>query len=330
MSNVACAISACDLVHKYDDYVALDGLSLSVAAGEIFALLGPNGSGKTTFFRLVSTLLPIQSGTISIYGADVAQQTSAVRHLIGVVFQSNSIDGKLTVRENLHCQGMLYGLSRTERNKRIARTAEELGVTDRLDWRVDKLSGGLARRVDIAKSLLHAPRLLLLDEPSTGLDPAARIDLWHALESLRSNANVTVVLTTHLLEEAEKCDRIGILHRGKPAAQGRPHELRERLGHRILTIETDLLEEVRSWLEANDLTVKVQDQQLRASGPNITDLIAPLTSTFGDAVRSLSVAQPSLEDVFIAETGHRFWDATTEDGQSRADGSNKTKKGRRR
>ncbi len=172
-----------------------------------------------------------------------------MRRALGVVFQNASCDQKLTVRENLRCQAALFGLKSAQRESRIAEVANELGFADRLDWLVEKLSGGLERRVDIAKSMLHAPRLLILDEPSTGLDPAARLDLWHALLRLREVYGVTIVLTTHLLEEAEKAERIGILHAGRMVAVGRPGDLRRELGGRVLIIETTSSQPIVDWFK---------------------------------------------------------------------------------
>jgi ABC-2 type transport system ATP-binding protein len=302
------ALVARDLVHRYGAHTALNGLSLDVGPGETFALLGPNGSGKTTLFRLISTLVPVQQGSLSVFGQELPRAAAAVRQNLGVVFQSTSTDAKLSVIENLRCQAALYGLSGPTLRQRLDEVVAELGLAERLDWRMDRLSGGLARRVDIAKCLLHAPRLLLLDEPSTGLDPAARLDLWHALQGLRQRHDVTIIMTTHLLEEAEKVDRIGILHRGQVVAVGAPQELRSELGSRILTIDAVDPEKVIQWCAARDVVVERQEQLLRVLGESAADIIAPLTRDLGNGIRSLSLGQPSLEDVFIARTGHRFWD----------------------
>ena len=287
---------------------------MRIEPGEIFALLGPNGSGKTTLFRLLSTLLRVTEGSLSVFGHALPAESPRVRAQLGVVFQSPSYDRKLTARENLRCQAALFGLSGGERERRIAQVAEELGLTDRLDWRMEKLSGGLQRRVDVAKSMLHAPRLLILDEPSTGLDPAARLDLWHALVGLRDRHGVTLLLTTHLLEEAEKAERIGILHQGKLVALGPPQQLRSELGDRVLVVEARQPQRVLAWLRERSIEAEVQQSQLRISGSRVAELVAPLSSDCGDSIRSLSLGEPSLEDVFIARTGHRFWDNATVEG----------------
>ena len=287
---------------------------MSVDPGEIFALLGPNGSGKTTLFRLLSTLMPVSEGSLSVFGHPLPAQAAQVRAQLGVVFQTASYDRKLTVRENLRCQAALFGLSGTAREERIALVTSELGLADRLDWRMEKLSGGLQRRVDIAKSMLHAPRLLILDEPSTGLDPAARIDLWRALVNLRNEHGVTLLLTTHLLEEAEKAERIGILHKGQLVAAGPPEQLRRELGQRLLTIAARDSQRVIAWLRARGVEVEHYEDQLRVAGDRVVELVAPLTAECGESIRSLSLAEPSLEDVFIARTGHRFFDQPSVEG----------------
>src|SRR5215471_1421318 len=210
------------LYHRYDDRVALQGISFNVKAGTIFGLLGPNGGGKTTTFKILSTLLKPTSGIARICGIDVSKDSGQVRNLIGVVFQSPAVDVKLTVKENLQHQGHLYGLKGAALSQRITDVMQRLGISDRANDFVEKLSGGLRRRVEIAKSFLHRPPVLLLDEPSTGLDPAARRDLWSYLESLRDREGITIIITTHIMEEAEGCDQIGILDKGKLVAQNTP------------------------------------------------------------------------------------------------------------
>jgi ABC-2 type transport system ATP-binding protein len=179
------AVNVQGVTHRYGASVALDDLSFSVDAGSVFGLLGPNGSGKSTLFRLISTLVPIQAGSIRVCGSDVARNRTDVRQKLGVVFQSPSLDRKLTVRENMECQASLYGISGSERRDRILELAGLMGLSDRMHERCERLSGGLKRRAELAKGLLHRPSLLILDEPSTGLDPAARLDMWHALVQLR-------------------------------------------------------------------------------------------------------------------------------------------------
>jgi len=208
MPASAPAISVQDVRFAYGERQALNGLTFSVNDGEIFGLLGPNGGGKSTLFRILSTLLPLRQGTAQVGGFDLTTQQAAVRQILGVTFQSPSLDRKLTVQENLKHQGHLYGLRGTDLQSRIDQGLERLGVADRRRELVSKLSGGLQRRVEIAKSLLHRPQLLLLDEPSTGLAPGARIELWKYLRDLRQEMSLTIVVTAHLPDEAEDFDRL--------------------------------------------------------------------------------------------------------------------------
>jgi ABC-2 type transport system ATP-binding protein len=301
------ALEVQHLSHRYGDHLALDDLNLVVASGNIFALLGPNGSGKTTLFRLVSTIARVQSGDLRVFGHSPKTDLGAVRSSIGIVFQAPSLDRKLTVLENIRCQAALYGLSGASLKSRIDEVVERLGIADRLTTIVEKLSGGLKRRVELAKGILHRPRLLLLDEPSTGLDPAARLDLWHALEQLRAEYGVTVLLTTHLLEEADKADRIAILHQGRSVAVGSPTQLRSELGAQVLSIQTNDQPAVLAWLESRSITSQQFDNQLRIAGSSAAELVAPLAQDFGTRIQSLTLSQPSLEDVFVAKTGHVYW-----------------------
>src|ERR1700682_6042276 len=237
-SSAAPAIQIVNLEHRYGARRALAGISLQIELGEIFVFLGPNGGGKTTLFRLLSTLVPGQAGDFPILGFDLRRQTQAIRERLGVVFQAPSLDKKLTVVENLMHQGHLYGLSGRVLEARQNEMLARLGLADRAGERAETLSGGLRRRVELAKGMLHRPRLLLLDEPSTGLDPGARSDLGNYLREVRSQAGVTIVLTTHLLDEAERADRIAILNAGELVAWGAPDELRSTVGGDSITIAT--------------------------------------------------------------------------------------------
>ena len=227
------ALSVENVSYHYGDRRALDAVSFSVLAGEIFGLLGPNGGGKTTLFRLIATLLPLQEGEVRLYGEPVSTQSAQVRHQLGVTFQSPSVDIRLTVAENLKHQGQLYGLSGRRLTEVTDRVMTALGIQDRRHDLVETLSGGLKRRVEIAKSLLHSPRFLLLDEPSTGLDPGARLDLWEVLTRLQREQGVTVLVTTHLMDEAERCDRLAILDRGRIVACDAPVPIAAGIGGRL-------------------------------------------------------------------------------------------------
>ena len=301
------AIEIDHVVHVYGQHRALNGLSLSIAPAEIFALLGPNGSGKTTLFRLLSTLIPVQDGAIRIQGYDVVRDSAAVRRRIGVVFQAASLDRKLTVAENLMHQAHLYGISGRKLRQRCEEALSRLGIEDRAKDLVETLSGGLRRRVELAKGLLHSPRVLMLDEPSTGLDPAARLQMWDYLRELRDTEGVTIVLTTHLLEEADKADRLAILDGGQRVALGKPAQLRSEIGGDTISVETEEPAKV-SELLAKEFAcdARVVEGYVRlhlADGPKQLSRVAEIC---GPRLQSLTLGRPSLEDVFIARTGHRF------------------------
>lgn len=295
--------------YSYGDRAALVDVSFAVAAGSIFGLLGPNGGGKTTLFRLLATLLPITRGTIRVDGLDLSRDSAAARRRLGVTFQSPSLDGRLTVAENLRHQGELYGLRGGPLRARIDTVVGWLGVADRLPQLVQELSGGLKRRVEIAKSLLHAPRILLLDEPSTGLDPGARLELWRMLDEIRRAESVTILVTTHLMDEAERCDRLGILDRGRLVALDAPATLRAALGGDVLTITTREPAFIAARLrEMGTLPPRVMGDQVRLETPEPVRILSELMTRCPDLIEAVAVAKPTLEDVFLARTGHRFWE----------------------
>jgi len=294
---------------RYGDREALTGVEFAVKRGEIFGLLGPNGGGKTTLFRLLATLLPMQLGAVTLLGCDVATQAQAVRRRIGVTFQSPSLDGKLTVGENLRHQAHLYGLLGRVAASRIDQLVEQLGLADRVGQLAGSLSGGLKRRVEIAKSLLHRPCLLLLDEPSTGLDPGARHDLWAYLAKLRAELQVTILVTTHLMDEAERCDRLGILDHGRLVALGTPDELRQSVGGDCLTIQSSDPDALSKQIALRfGVSARRVADALRIEREAGHELLRDLVAAFPEEITAVSLAKPTLEDVFIARTGHRFWD----------------------
>ena len=296
-----------NLHHSYKDREVLKGISFSVSRGEIFGLLGPNGSGKTTLFRILATAFPPASGKAQINGLDISR-TKLIREKIGVVFQSPSLDAKLTVCENLMHQGHLYGLWGKDLKKRSAELMERLGIDDRAKDLAGKLSGGLKRRVELAKGLLHNPPLLILDEPSTGLDPGARIDLWKYLKNLREQNNVTVLVTTHLMEEAGHCDRIAILNEGKVAGLGPPESLKREIGGDVLLVKTRdariLSEKIK---ERFHLAVLVMGDTVQIEHDHGAQFATRLVESFPGEIESVTFRKPTLEDVFIHRTGHRFW-----------------------
>lgn len=305
---MSAAVEIIDVSHRYGRRRALANLGFTVRPGEIFAILGPNGSGKTTLFRLLSTLVPPQSGAIRVLGHDVAGEPATVRSLIGVVFQSPSLDKKLTVAENVRCQGWLYGLSGADLNDRSKRMLDRLGLSARAGDRVETLSGGLRRRVELAKGMLHAPRLLLLDEPSTGIDPAARIEMWNYLESIARGDGVTVILTTHLLDEADRADRLAILDEGTLVALDTPAALRQTVGGDTIAIESDRPSELAAEIESRlHIQTSLVDGRIRLERQDGHLWISQIVEAFPGRIRSITLSQPSLEDVFIARTGRQFW-----------------------
>ena len=301
-------IEARSLGFRYGDRQALDDVTFSIACGEIFGFLGPNGGGKTTLFKLLSTLAPIQSGSAQMLGHDLAGETRAVRRRLGVVFQHPSLDGKLTVGENLAHHGHLYGITGMRLRERIAAMLELLRLSARERDRVETLSGGLQRRVELAKALLHEPELLILDEPSTGLDPTARHEFSNYLEHLREHAGVTVVLTTHYMEEAQRCDRIGMLHQGKLVAIAPPGELKSEVGGDVIVIRAqspELLQ--RKILQRFKLSSQLVDGAIRIERIRGHELLRDLIDAFGEEIESVSLGKPTLEDVFVHLTGHQFF-----------------------
>lgn len=302
------AIEAQSLCFNYGERAALSDVSFTIARGEIFGFLGPNGGGKTTLFKLLSTLVPVQSGRALMLGHDLADNTIAVRRRLGVVFQHPSLDGKLTVAENLAHHGRLYGIWGRKLREDSAAALSRLGLSARAGDLVETLSGGLQRRVELAKSLLHKPELLLLDEPSTGLDPAARREFSNYLSHLRERDGVTVVLTTHYLEEAERCDRIAILDGGKLVAMAPPGELKARVGGDVVVIRAAVPEALQRKMQQRlRLKSDLVDGTLRIERPRGHELVREVVEAFGDEIDSVSFGKPTLEDAFVHLTGHQFF-----------------------
>jgi ABC-2 type transport system ATP-binding protein len=301
-------ISVENIVHRYDRRTALDGVSFEVRRAELFGLLGPNGSGKTTLFRILSTLMVPSGGRAVILGCDVATDPSALRRKIGVVFQAQSIDRKLTAAENLWHQGHLYGLHGPALKSRMTEMLARVGLADRAEEKAETFSGGMQRRLELAKGLLHRPAVLLLDEPTTGLDPGARRDLWQYLGILRDQEQVTVMVTTHLMEEAERCDRLAILNAGKLVALGTPAKLKQEIGGDVILLDTpnpeSLAERLRERFHGN---AQVLEGQIRLERSNGHRFVTDLVEGFPGEIDAISISKPSLEDVFIRRTGHRFW-----------------------
>jgi len=315
------------LSFSYGERVALRDVTFAVARGASYAFLGPNGSGKSTLFKLLATILPVQSGELRALGVDVARAPADLRRAMGVVFQSPAVDKKLTVRRNLRYGGAMFGLWGRELETRIDEMLARTELGGRGDDPVETLSGGLRRRVELAKCLLHRPQLLVLDEPTTGLDPSARRELWKLLDGIE---DLTVLFTTHLLEEAERADRALILHAGAVVAEGTPAELSRSVGGAALEIEVepDALTAVQAELGARfGVQAKAFDGVLRAQVEGAHRLVPAVVEALGSRARRVAVSPPSLLDVFFLKTGAAF--ATEpEAGRERERGRRRRRHGR--
>jgi ABC-2 type transport system ATP-binding protein len=305
------ALTVEGLKHSYklkngEARLVLNGLNVSVSKGEIFGLLGPNGGGKTTLFKILSTAFKPDAGSVFLFDVNVLTNPAAAREKMGVVFQYPSLDKKLTLLENLQHQGRLYGLSGATLQERIADSLRRFSLSDRANDLTEQLSGGLKRRGEIAKSLLHNPEILIMDEPSTGLDPAARREMWDTLFELKAQG-MTILLTTHLMEEGDKCDQVAILHQGHCVAQGTPNDLKRTIGGDMVTVQTDDAEALREKVDAKFSThAKVLDGQLRLEIQEGHKFIPLLVEAFPGAIKAVSTGKPTLEDVFVHETGQKF------------------------
>lgn len=301
------------LTHRYGNRTALDGVSLAIPAGTLFALLGPNGGGKTTLFKILATLIRPTSGGATIAGSDVVSQPAEVRGRIGIVFQHPSLDDKLSVRENMTHQGHLYGLSGRELTQRTLQMLDRFGIADRARDRVGKLSGGMQRRVELAKALLHRPQVLILDEPSTGLDPGARNLLMETLFELRTRDGMTCLLTTHLMEEADRCDELAILDGGKLVAKGTPNELKGTIGGDVVTITCKDAAGLATAAKAKfDVAAEADGSSVRIERHRGHEFVPQLVEAFPGEIETVTVGKPTLDDVFLHLTGHRLWDGAAE------------------
>jgi ABC-2 type transport system ATP-binding protein len=304
------AITVENLTRRFETLTAVDDISFTVERGELFALLGPNGAGKTTIINMLITLLPLTSGKAWVAGFDVSREKDAVRRHIGVVFQEPALDKDLTGRENLDFHAMMYGLSRAEREQRIAEVLELVELTERADVLVQNYSGGMKRRLEIARGLIHHPSVLFLDEPTLGLDAQTRRRIWEYIRRMNREEGVTIILTTHYMEEADYlAKRVAIIDRGRIVAMGTPSGLKDVLGGDVITLDLDgtgssfipLLGGI-PWVKGakeqnGEITVTVEAGERR-----VPELVS-IAHDHGIHVNSVLLRKPSLEDVFIHFTG---------------------------
>jgi ABC-2 type transport system ATP-binding protein len=302
-------IETFDLTKKFGDFVAVDKLNISVDQGEVFALLGPNGAGKTTTISMLCTILKVTSGTAKVNGFDVVKQAAQVRKSIGIVFQDPSIDDRLTGRENLYMHANLYGVPTSEQKPRIENVLKLVELEDRGDDILRTYSSGMRRRLEIARGLIHYPKILFLDEPTIGLDPQTREHIWTYIEELKKTHDVTMVLTTHYMEEADRLsDRVAIIDYGKIVALDTPYKLKETLEGDVITINTVEAEKLSSVMAETLGIIKTRttDDSVEITvreGKKLLPKIVDLASENQVDIESVSIREPSLEDVFIHYTG---------------------------
>jgi ABC-2 type transport system ATP-binding protein len=311
------AIRVENIVKKYGDFEAVKGVNFAVADGEIFGLLGPNGAGKSTLIRMMTTLIPVTSGKAIVGGHDVSRESDEVRRMIGVIPQAMTSDPDLTVEENLIIYAKLYSVPRVLREKNIAEVLEAVDLTKWRKAQTKTLSGGMRRRLEIARGLVHDPRIFFLDEPTTGLDPVSRIAVWEMLNNLKKTRNLTMLLTTHYMEEADRlCDRIAIVDHGTLVALGSPLELKQSVpGSNVVEVQFNREDpEWKSRLEALPDVTEVQSQSagvnrvLTSDGSKTTSELVQMANALGEKLTSLSVQNTSLDDVFVHYTGRQLRD----------------------
>jgi len=303
------AIELNALTKKFGDFTAVNDVTLSVAEGEIFGLLGPNGAGKTTLISMLVTMKRPTSGNAKVSGFDVVSDPGMARRSIGIVFQDPSLDEELTAHQNLELHGAMYGMEKETREERINQVIEMVELKNRLHDQVKNYSGGMRRRLEIARGLMHYPKVLFLDEPTVGLDPQTRKHIWEYIKKLRQEHNVTIVLTTHYLDEADGvCDKVAIIDMGKIIALDTPENLKNSLGGDIVSIQTDGCEKVKkalnnfAWIKEIKCHDGKTDIRLEQSEKKVPTILKE-TEKNGIEVKSINIRKPTLDDVFLHYTG---------------------------
>jgi ABC-2 type transport system ATP-binding protein len=297
------------LVKSYGKIEAVRGIDLSVRPGEVFGFLGPNGAGKSTTISILCTLIRPSGGQALVAGLDVTRDPGAVRGRIGLVFQDPSLDDQLTARENLEFHAFLYNVPRAERRARIDGVLEMVELQERAGSQVRTFSGGMKRRLEIARGILHYPQVLFLDEPTLGLDPQTRSRIWAYLHELRRREGITLFMTTHYMDEAEFCDRIAIIDHGQIIAQGTPDELKARVGGDVITITTReteaAVEQIRRTFEVEPI---VDGRSIRVEVPDGASFVPRLVRELTVPLDAVTLSRPSLDDVFLKLTGKAIRD----------------------
>jgi ABC-2 type transport system ATP-binding protein len=303
-SAEAPVIDVAGLVKTYGDVEAVRGIDLTVHTGEVFGFLGPNGAGKSTTINMLCTLIRPTAGRASVAGHDVLRERDEVRRNIGLVFQDTTLDGYLSAERNLRLHAELYGVPREVLDDRLRQVLEMVGLWDRRASKVSTFSGGMKRRLEIARGLLHSPRVLFLDEPTVGLDPQTRSSIWTYIQELRRAEEITIFLTTHYMDEAEYSDRIAIIDHGKIIALGTPSALKASVGKDRVSISTDDNEKaVAAVAERFGLTASVVEGQVTLAVENGEQFVPRLFAELERPILSVSVSRPSLDDVFMSFTG---------------------------
>jgi len=314
------AIDVRNIVKRFGDFTAVKGISFQVASGEIFGLLGPNGAGKSTLIRMLTTLLPPTEGTAFINGFDVAKQADSVRQVIGVIPQAMTSDTELSVEENLLIYAKLYGVPRDRRKRLIDELLQAVELTQWRDKQVKNLSGGMRRRVEIARGLVHEPKVFFLDEPTTGLDPVSRVHVWEMLQRIKAERDLTVLITTHYMDEADKlCDRIAIVDHGELMALDSPMKLKASVPGRNV-LEASFSAEPADWPDVLRQLPDVEDvtghdhvfRLATSNGPATTMAMLQTAAQRSVSVDSLAVQSTTLDDVFVHYTGRALRDALQE------------------
>jgi ABC-2 type transport system ATP-binding protein len=304
------AVSVNGLVKRYDEVEAVRGIEFDVASGEIFGFLGPNGAGKSTTINMLCTLVRPSGGSALVAGHDVLTERDDVRRNIGLVFQDTTLDGYLSAEQNLRLHAELYGVPRELVGERMRQVMEMVGLWERKDSWVNTFSGGMKRRLEIARGLLHSPRVLFLDEPTVGLDPQTRSSIWRYIRELKAREDITIFLTTHYMDEAEYCDRIAIMDQGRIIVLDTPEALKAKVGKDRVQIETDddqaAIDALR---ERFGIEATVAEGAVTFGVPAGEQFVPRLFGELGMPIRSVSVARPSLDDVFMSYTGTTIRDA---------------------